>query len=218
MRDIKQKIKVLLAGVLAAVMTVSCAGKGGEDALEEYQPDQAGPVESLEPEKDEAGEKGTDRSGEDCNPEEEIYVFVCGQVASPGVYKLLADSRIYQAIEAAGGLLETAAGDYVNQAGRLEDGQQIYVPAVDEVQSGGSMGGTEGSSSLPGAALEDGRVNINTASKEELMTLTGIGERKAEAILKYRDTNGGFQNVEDLMNVEGIKAGTFEKIKEDIVI
>lgn len=219
MQDIKKKMKILLIGILTAGMAAGCSGEGKEAMLDELQEGEM--FEEAESSEDEAAaqkaEKDSDISAEDRNPDEEIYVFVCGQVMTPGVYKLPADSRIYQAIEAAGGLLETAAGDCINQAELMKDGQRIYIPTAEEVQSG-AFKAADGNDDNPAASASDGRVNLNTASKEELMTLTGIGERKAEAILQYRDANGSFRSVEDLMQVDGIKEGTFEKIKDDIAV
>ena len=143
-----------------------------------------------------------------------IYVFVCGQVASPGVYELPEGSRICQAIDAAGGMLDIASTDWVNQAETAEDGQKIYVPSTEEAETM-PEGQTQETSSAEGT---DGKVHLNAASREELMTLTGIGEKKADAIIRYRESNGGFQSVDELMQVEGIKEGTYNKIKDSIVI
>ena len=142
-----------------------------------------------------------------------IFVYVCGQVAVPGVYELDTESRVYEAIAAAGGLLETAAAELLNQAEQLTDGQKVYVPSVEESQAQ-----TLDGSVSQGGQLDDGLVNINTAGKEELMTLTGIGEVRAESILSYRGKNGSFHSIEELMNVEGIKEGTYEKIRDRIKI
>lgn len=143
---------------------------------------------------------------------ETVFVDVCGAVANPGVYELEADSRVFQAIEAAGGFLESAACEYVNRAESLKDGQQVYIPTREEA----------GQWELPAVQQpgqqEEAKVNLNTAGKEELMTLTGIGESKAEAIIAYREEYGGFAAKEDILNVQGIKEGTYEKIKEDIVV
>ena len=163
-----------------------------------------------------------------------IYVHVCGQVACPGVYPLPAGSRLYEAIEAAGGLLESGAGEWLNQAAQVGDGQQIYVPSNEEVrqaQQGGADGlqGTEaglyiaqqgsmGSLQPSGQFTppDDGKVNLNTASKEQLMTLSGIGETKAASIIAFREEHGGFQKIEELMEVEGIKEGVFNKVRNQI--
>lgn len=135
-----------------------------------------------------------------------IYVYVCGAVANPGVYKAEEDARVYQVIQMAGGILPEGAGNYVNQAAAVTDGEQLYVPFQSEVE----MGGMDLKSQKDG---ESG-VNINTAGLEELMTLPGIGESKAQAIIQYREEHGDFQNVEELTNISGIKSGVYEKIKE----
>ena len=107
-----------------------------------------------------------------------------------------------------------AAPEAVSQARTVADGEQIYVPTVREVQMQGA--GVE--DIVTGNADVSGKVNINTAGKEELMTLTGIGEAKAQSILDYREEHGKFGSIEDLMLIEGIKEGVFNKIKEDITI
>lgn len=143
---------------------------------------------------------------------ETVFVDVCGAVTNPGVYELEADSRVFQAIEAAGGFLESAACEFVNRAESLKDGQQVYIPTRDEAER------KEIPVMQQDGQQQDAKVNLNTAGKEELMTLTGIGESKAEAIIGYREDNGGFAVKEDILNVQGIKEGTYEKIKEDIVV
>ena len=148
-----------------------------------------------------------------------IYVDVCGQVKNPGVYQLGAESRVYEAVEMAGGMTKKAAAEAVNQAGRLSDGQQIYVPSKDEQASGvGSVDGQQASGSTEAGGADGGKVNLNTASKEELMTLSGIGEVKADAMVRYREEHGSFQSVEDVKKIEGIKDGVFNKIKDQITV
>ncbi len=151
----------------------------------------------------------------------EVYVHVCGEVVNPGVYMLPAGSRIYEAIESAGGLREEAAGECLNQAAQVEDGQQIYVLSKEEaaqsVTAGQSAARDQGTDS--GAQrTDDGKINLNTASKEQLMTLRGIGEAKAAAIISYREEHGGFQRIEELMEVEGIKEGVFNKVRDQVKI
>ncbi len=171
--------------------------------------------EQLSEEEESGGLMQAEESGEDTEEKpEQIFVHVCGQVAAPGVYEMDAGSRVYEAVKAAGGLLDTAAADALNQAERVTDGQKIYVPSAEEFRGQDAAGNLSGSVQ----SREDGLVNINTAQKEELMTLTGIGEARAEAILKYRADHGNFQAIEDLMNVEGIKEGTYGKIKDKIRI
>ena len=169
---------------------------------------------------------------------EEIYVDVSGAVVSPGVYCLDAGSRIFQAIEAAGGCTTEAAPVWLNQAAELSDGQKVYVPTVQEAEdaaaengAGGNAGylwdlGTQSAvtgqtSEGTGQVSEDtgtGKVNINTADKELLTTLPGVGSSKADAILAYRQEQGGFSSIEEIMNVEGIKEGVFARIKDRISV
>ena len=162
-----------------------------------------------------------------------IYVDVCGAVANPGVFQLAAGSRVFQAIEAAGGYLPEAALTCVNRAGVLTDGQQLYILTQEEMErqgldpaemakaSDGQMNGSAGTGQNTGVATQvqqDNRININTADEAQLTTLTGIGATRAQAIIVYREENGPFAAIEDIMNVQGIKEGTFAKIKDEIVV
>ena len=157
--------------------------------------------------------------------EEPVYVHVCGQVKHPGVYRLDANSRICDAIRLAGGLTGKAASVSVNQAEKMQDGQQIYIPSKKEAtNNNGASEKTEGaaeggsSSGSTDAQGTSGKVNINTAGKEELMTLTGIGEARAQAIIKYREIKGRFGSKEQLKEVEGIKDGIYGKLEDQIEI
>ena len=155
-----------------------------------------------------------------------IYVDVCGAVANPGVFQLAAGSRVFQAIEAAGGYLPEAALTCVNRAGVLTDAQeemerQGLDPAEMSGASDGQMNGSAGTGQNTGMTAQvqqDNRININTADEAQLTTLTGIGATRAQAIIAYREENGPFAAIEDIMNVQGIKEGTFAKIKDEIVV
>ena len=137
-----------------------------------------------------------------------IWVYVCGEVRDPGVYELPEGSRITDAVEAAGGMTGDAAETYLNLAETLSDGQKIEVPSVEMAEA------------LEEAAAQDtsGLVNLNRATEAELMTLSGIGESKAKEIIRYRESRGGFQKPEDLMNIPGIKEGVFHKIRDQITV
>ena len=164
---------------------------------------------------------------------EMIYVDVCGAVANPGVFQLAVGSRVFQAIEAAGGYLPEAVQNCVNRAGVLTDGQQLYILTQEEMErqgldpaemagaSDGQMNGSAGTGQNTGMTAQvqqDNRININTADEAQLTTLTGIGATRAQAIIAYREENGPFAAIEDIMNVQGIKEGTFAKIKDEIVV
>lgn len=134
------------------------------------------------------------------------YVYVCGQVHQPGVYVLEEGQRIFEAVEMAGGFTEEAAEGYLNLAAPVTDGMKLLVP--DESQA------AEGIQALGDG--ESGKINLNTAAREELMTLPGIGQSRAEDIIRYREAHGGFARIEDIMKVSGIKEAAFEKIKDQI--
>lgn len=141
-----------------------------------------------------------------------------GAVCTPGVYELPEGSRLFEALERAGGMTEAADQSFLNQAELLTDGVQIQVPTKEEVASG--IAAEANTSGAPGESgkTSQGKVNLNTATKEELMTLPGIGEAKADSILTYRESAGGFQSIEQIKEIEGIKDGVFEKIKERITV
>jgi len=146
-----------------------------------------------------------------------FYVHICGEVVSPGVYELKEGSRVFQAIEKAGGVTDQAAAEYLNMAEQVKDGMKIVVPGKEEVEAAKARGeiSLQAEASLN---VQKTKVNLNTATKEELMTLRGVGEAKAADILKYRESHGGFQKIEDIMKISGIKDAAFQKIKDDITI
>ena len=148
-----------------------------------------------------------------------IYVYVCGQVVSPGVYTMTDGDRMYQAIDMAGGILPEGDAGPLNLASLLYDGQKIYVPSYEETEVTGD--GTSWQDFSSADERQDHMsecVNINQASKDELMDLPGIGASKAEAIIRYRQEYGQFHSVEELMQVPGIKEGTYAQIKDRISI
>lgn len=153
-------------------------------------------------------------AAEDGKAEKMIYVQVSGAVVTPGVYKLPEGSRVFEAVELAGGTTEDADVSALNQALVLSDGQMVYVYAVGEQRTGQETGSGQGAYGEP----DDGRIDLNTATVEELMTLPGIGQSKAESIVSWREENGAFGSVEDILNITGIKEGVFSKIKDHIKV
>lgn len=215
------------------------AGKGA--AGEALQPEAAGEaalpgtaeeaVGKQDSGKQDVSTEGTQGIQED--GQGQLVVYVCGQVQNPGVYTLSSGSRIADAVELAGGMTEEAAGDVLNLAENLTDAQMIRIPSLEEVQELGAevilhaVGGGASSVQIPvqpgtekgvGGADSQGKVSLNQATREQLLSLPGIGESKADAILLYRQENGGFQTVEEIMNISGIKEGVFLKIKDKIMI
>lgn len=137
---------------------------------------------------------------------ESCYVQVSGAVNKPGVYQLNAGSRVYQAIEKAGGLREDACATELNQARVLTDGEMIYISTIEESQKQTS---TES---------DDGKVDINTATVAELTELPGIGETRAQTIVEYRESNGLFSCPEDIKNVSGIGDSLYGRMAEKIKV
>lgn len=172
-----------------------------------------------------------------------IYVHVCGEVKTPGVYGLPAGSRFYEAVESAGGFTEDACRDYLNMAAPLADGSRLEIPSAEAVagrkERGGSSesgGGTdteneysyytfyETGDSAPeqagsgNADASDGLVNINTADVAVLCTLPGVGEARAKAIIEYREKQGGFQKKEDIMQVSGIGEKMYARMEARLAV
>ena len=144
------------------------------------------------------------------NPEnpEMIFVHVCGAVKKEGVYQVINSARVVDAIKAAGGLTKAAASYGINQAELLKDGMQIYIPTKKEVKVNKVI--PSGLPSVTGAS--------DISKNEELMKLNGVGEAKAALIINFRETNGGFKNINDLMKIKGIKQRFFDKIKDSICV
>lgn len=135
-----------------------------------------------------------------------IGVYVCGQVKKPGVYELEPGARIADAIEHAGGVTKKASLDNINLAAYVEDGEKIKIPSKAEEKRRAEQAAASGQS----------QVNINVASASDFMTLPGIGESRANDIVAYRQENGDFQDVSEIMNVAGIKEGIYNRIKDKI--
>lgn len=182
-----------------------------------------------------------------------IYVHVCGAVVNPGVYELESGSRVYEAVQAAGGFTDLAEQNYVNQAQALEDGVKLVIPTREEAAAAGKaqngasekngtlqdnageengiaggaaqdsaekafgiVGGTASAGQNGDGGAPEGRININTASEAELCEIPGVGATRAAAIAAYRESHGAFEKPEDIMKVNGIKEGMYEKIKDSI--
>lgn len=242
----KLKIEYCVAVAIFVIATAFCGCKGKDDdiiALDEVNAEDESLLENQLSENAssgtgmENGEKGRD---EELPPngdfaEKELCVYVCGAVDRPGVYKLSGDIRMIDAITAAGGMKEGAGVQYLNLASKVTDGQKIYVPTTVEIEEAFAAGdetaysvvnissdsalGIAGDNLQSGAGTDaEGRVNLNTADKATLMTLPGIGESKADKIIKYREENGGFSSTEDLMLISGIKEGLYNKVKDKIFV
>lgn len=170
---------------------------------------QASTVSPFENQTEESpGSSSLDSQKEESLP---CYVHICGEVVFPGVYQLSKGSRVFEAVEKAGGFTQQASPEYLNMAQQIEDGMKIVVLSREEANAAEDQ-------ALKQTGQKGSKINLNTAPKEELMTLRGIGEARAEDIIKYRDSHGAFKKIEDIMNVSGIKDAAFQKIKDDITI
>ena len=162
-----------------------------------------------------------------------LVVHICGAVSAPGVYELPAGSRIIDAVEAGGGFLPEADEACCNLAEEIVDGCQIYIMTKSESCADGQTEKKAGIQTSPDSdmqttdrnvrsnsapALENGLVNLNTADVAALMTLPGIGESRAKAIISYREQHGAFTKIEDIMKISGIKQAAFSKIKDKITV
>ena len=162
-----------------------------------------------------------------------LVVHICGAVSAPGVYELPAGSRIIDAVEAGGGFLPEADEACCNLAEEIVDGCQIYIMTKSESCADGQTEKKAGIQTSPDSdmqttdrnvrsnstpALENGLVNLNTADVAALMTLPGIGESRAKAIISYREQHGAFAQIEDIMKISGIKQAAFSKIKDKITV
>lgn len=181
-----------------------------------------------------AGSTGrTELSDASSEEEKTLVVHICGAVSAPGVYELPAGSRIIDAVEAGGGFLPEADEACCNLAEEIVDGCQIYIMTKSESCADGQTEKKAGIQTSPDSdmqttdrnvrsnsapALENGLVNLNTADVAALMTLPGIGESRAKAIISYREQHGAFAKIEDIMKISGIKQAAFSKIKDKITV
>ena len=158
------------------------------------------------------------------NEKEKVIIHVVGEVNSPGVVTLEEGARIIDAINAAGGKTEEADLSKINLAYVVEDGTQIYIPRINENLNQVELISTEAGQSVVinnsniNEEENNTKVNINTANKEKLETLPGIGETTAQKIIDYREQNGKFTKIEDLRNVSGIGEAKFNSLKDKITV
>ena len=204
-KENKVKKQIILLGIVVLMMLVGCTGCKKQSYLETQSDLQEEHTKSADT---------TEEKKQQTEQVTEIYVQIDGAVKKPGVYIFSEESRVYELIEAAGGLLPEAYDLGINQAKRLADGEKIYVYTKEEIENGAGTTDTQN----PRGQTDDGKVNINTASVEELMTLSGIGETRAKDIIAYRNAHGAFSLPEDLKNVSGIGDSTYNKIADAIIV
>ena len=167
---------------------------------------------------------------EEHSPSLEIVIDISGAVGKPSVLILPEGSRVYEAVEKAGGFTAEADTRFLNQAELLTDGQKLYIPTKEEINQAQNGAvpvspitpGSAGFAAIPGGpsqqSSDQGLINLNTADSAALQQLSGVGPSTAEKIIKYRNENGPFQSIEDIKNVSGIGDKTFEKFKDKIKV
>ena len=213
----RQNILKVCVVILCLLCGIAACKSDNTVVEEDLTPVESEKTDSVKENPENKKEKESGETGEEKKTVKRIYVYVCGAVRSPGVYEMTEGDRVTHAIMKAGGSTDEAAADFLNQAAVLEDGQKIYVPTEEEAQQfeqNGLTGGENGSAAEP----DSGKININTASREELMSLKGIGETRADDIIAFRQSNGGFKNIEDIKKIEGIKDKVFQQIEDQITV
>ena len=149
--------------------------------------------------------------------EEKIFVYVIGAVNKPGIVEAPVDSRLYEIVELAGGFAENADETAINLAVTVTDEEKIIIP-YKEISTNRKESAKINQLFTETISNTSGKININTASVEELKTLSGIGQSTAEKIVNYRKENTKFENIEDIKNVSGIGDAKFNSIKDKIVV
>ena len=198
----RQNVKsIILAFVCSLVVIIGGLFYFNQSKTEDYSGVSFSNISNETNNKDEKAEKRHD---------EKIFVDVKGAVKHPGVFETTKDKRVKDLIEEAGGLLDDADTSTLNLSQKVKDQMVIYVLKHGEKPKQISDGGSSSSNTDV--------ININTANKEQLMKISGVGKTKAEAIISYREKNGDFKKKEDITKVRGIGKATFEKIKDKIEV
>ena len=198
----RQNVKsIILAFVCSLVLIIGGLFYFNQNKTEDYSGVSFSNISNETNNKDEKAENRHD---------EKIFVDVKGAVKYPGVFETTKDKRVKDLIEEAGGLLDDADTSTLNLSQKVKDQMVIYVLKHGEKPKQISDGGSSSSNTDV--------ININTANKEQLMKISGVGKTKAEAIISYREKNGDFKKKEDITKVHGIGKATFEKIKDKIEV
>ena len=198
----RQNVKsIILAFVCSLVLIIGGLFYFNQNKTEDYSGVSFSNISNEINNKDEKAEDKHD---------EKIFVDVKGAVKHPGVFETTKDKRVKDLIEEAGGLLDDADTSTLNLSQKVKDQMVIYVLKHGEKPKQISDGGSSSSNTDV--------ININTANKERLMKISGVGKTKAEAIISYREKNGDFKKKEDITKVRGIGKATFEKIKDKIEV
>ena len=221
-----RRAAMILTLILLLTLMVLPAGCGPMPALADGEEIRMVDRSKRQDPESSSGRETSPADKADPSPEAEtaaadIYVHVCGCVRKPGLYRLPAGSRVLAAVEAAGGFTGEADQTAWNLAAVLEDGRQVYIP--DKKEAGEKAAGSWPDSGAGGQEADaspssSGKVNINTATQQELMVLPGIGESRAADIIAYREEKGSFKTTDEIRNVSGIGDGIYNKLKDQITV
>lgn len=203
----------LLVVLFLAFLWLTCGGASGHQAKASYAD-----LEQINTEWTSGSSSDREIAPSLPSSSQEIMVDVKGAVQQPGVYNLKMGSRVTDAIAAAGGMTEEADTKSINLAAGLDDEAVVYVARAEENISVLDEGQGQGNQASPKSQQEKGKINLNKATSEELQTISGIGAKRAEDIINYRESKGGFQSVDDLKNVSGIGDKTLEKIRDSVYV
>ena len=204
----EKTLKYLVAFLFILIALFILLGKNGDEELLIEGRENTSTVEQL------AAEESLEE-----NPEpKEIFVHLSGAVNKPGVLKLSEGTRVYEAVEMAGGLEVDADSSGINLARTLQDEERIHIPRQGEIQTNPVQYANPATQSMGGGTGQSGLININTADSAALQTLTGIGPSTAEKIMDYRQSSGSFRSIEQIKEVSGIGEKTYEKFKDKICI
>lgn len=205
----KGKIVILFGGLWVLLYCPGCGARKNEVYTRTFYDEEV--QEQTDVSRDADLSEAETASG---STEDLICVFVCGAVVNEGVYYLPERSRVIDAVNAAGGFSEDADRAYVNQAKYVGDEEKLVIPTLEEAQE---LRSAEKSISrginADETETDDGLININTASRKELMEIPGIGESKADRIIAYRESHGGFGAVEEIKNVSGIGGAVYDGLR-----
>lgn len=207
---------VIIIVVIAAVLIFGPKGEKNNNSLGNGKESRQKAVseEQVKNDKETEAEKPAEKKYEEADNIRR-YADISGCVVNPGIYSINRNTRLFELIASAGGLTEEADYNGFNQAEIVEDGDKIIIPSKADMENDNAGGYTVNQAA---GIDKEGKININTAGPEQLDEIPGVGPSTAERIIAYREENGRFHHIEDLMNISGIGPKTFDKMKDSITV